>query len=110
MLPADASNYGPVNWITFNFGMHTEHHDFHYIPWFRLGRLREVAPEFYNDLKQTHSFSGLAFQFAFGTREAFNNEEYRNQKLFDEDEREPGSEFLGTRTATTVEKEEPARI
>ncbi len=105
-----ASNYGPVNWITFNFGMHTEHHDFHYIPWFRLGRLREVAPEFYNDLKQTHSFSGLAFQFAFGTREAFNNEEYRNQKLFDEDEREPGSEFLGTRTATTVEKEEPARI
>jgi sphingolipid delta-4 desaturase len=73
-----ASNYGWVNWVTFNFGMHTEHHDFHYIPWFRLGRLREIAPEYYNDLKQTRSFCALAFQFAFGTRDAFNNEEYRN--------------------------------
>lgn len=73
-----ASNYGPVNWITFNFGMHTEHHDFHYIPWFRLGQLRKIAPEFYDELKQTRSFCKLAFQFAFGTREAFNNEDYRN--------------------------------
>jgi fatty acid desaturase len=78
-----ASNYGPVNWITFNFGMHTEHHDFHYIPWFRLGKLREVAPEYYNDLRQTRSFCGLAFKFAFGTREAFNNEEYRNLEMLE---------------------------
>ena len=73
-----ASNYGWVNWFTFNFGMHTEHHDFHYIPWFRLGKLRKIAPEYYENLKQTRSFCELAFQFAFGTRDAFNNEEYRN--------------------------------
>ena len=66
---------------TFNFGMHTEHHDFHYIPWFRLGRLRQIAPEYYDNLKETKSFCKLAFQFAFGTREAFNNEELRNLEL-----------------------------
>jgi sphingolipid delta-4 desaturase len=75
-----ASNYSWVNWITFNFGMHTEHHDFHYVPWFRLGRLRQIAPEYYDNLKQTRSFSKLAFQFAFGTRDAFNNEEQRNRE------------------------------
>ncbi len=79
-----ASNYGWVNWLTFNFGMHTEHHDFHYIPWFRLGRLRYLAPEHYQSLKQTRSFCALAFQFAFGTRDAFNNEEYRNSQLLNE--------------------------
>jgi sphingolipid delta-4 desaturase len=81
-----ASNYGPVNWVTFNFGMHTEHHDFHYIPWFRLGELRKLAPEFYEPLKQTKSFCKLAFQFAFGTRDAFNNEEYRNLEMLNSPE------------------------
>ena len=81
-----ASNYGPVNWITFNFGMHTEHHDFHYIPWFRLGRLRKIAPEYYDNLKQTRSFCALALLFAFGSREAFNNEDYRNAELLSEKE------------------------
>lgn len=80
-LQPSSSNYGPVNWLTFNFGLHTEHHDFHYIPWFRLGRLRQIAPEYYNDLKQTRSFCGLALQFAFGTRAAFNNEKTRNSEL-----------------------------
>lgn len=78
-----SSNYGPVDWITFNFGMHTEHHDFHYIPWFRLGRLRRIAPEFYVNLKQTPSFCLLAFKFAFGSRTAFNNEEFRNAELLE---------------------------
>ncbi len=78
-----SSNYGPVNLVTFNFGMHTEHHDFHYVPWFRLGKLRKIAPEYYDNLKQTTSFSKLALKFAFGTRDAFNNEEYRNLELLE---------------------------
>ncbi len=76
-----ASNYGPINWVTFNFGLHTEHHDFHYIPWFRLPQLRKLAPEFYNDLMQTKSFAALALKFAFGSRDAFNNEELRNVEM-----------------------------
>ncbi len=88
-----ASNYGWVNWITFNFGLHTEHHDFHYIPWFHLGKLRKIAPEFYNELQQTHSFCKLAFQFAFGTRDAFNNEEYRNSRVAEHGRNEAGVSF-----------------
>lgn len=76
-----SSNYGWVNWLTFNFGLHTEHHDFHYIPWSRLGELRRIAPEYYESLKKTDSYVALAFKFAFGTREAFNNEEWRNLEL-----------------------------
>ena len=91
-----SSNYGPINWLTFNFGMHTEHHDFHYIPWFRLGRLRKIAPEYYNNLQQTKSFCALALKFAFGTRDDFNNEEYRNSELF------------GDRSAEDVTAEKPA--
>jgi sphingolipid delta-4 desaturase len=78
-----ASNYGLVNLVSFNFGLHTEHHDFHYIPWFRLPQLRRIAPEYYNDLQQTKSFVALALQFAFGTREAFDNEEIRNVEMLE---------------------------
>jgi len=78
-----ASYYGWLNAITFNFGLHCEHHDFHYIPWHRLSQLRRIAPEYYDDLRKTRSFAGLAFQFAFGSREQFNNEEYRNMQLLE---------------------------
>ena len=85
-----ASYYGWLNAITFNFGLHTEHHDFHFIPWYRLSKLRRIAPEYYDDLKQTRSFAGLAFQFAFGPRENFDFEEYRNRKLLEaHDNRSP---------------------
>lgn len=80
-----ASNYGVLNWFTFNFGLHTEHHDFHKIPWLRLGRLRKIAPEFYENLKQTPSFIGLALRFAFGTRDSFDNEDYRNAEMLKAD-------------------------
>ena len=63
-----ASNYGPVNWITFNFGLHTEHHDLAAVPWNRLGRLRQMAPEYYDGLIKTKSYSLLALKFAFGSR------------------------------------------
>ena len=39
-----ASYYGWFNRLTFNFGLHTEHHDIAGIPWSRLPRLRQIAP------------------------------------------------------------------
>ena len=36
------------------------------IPWSRLGRLREIAPEFYDDLIITKSYRSLAMKFFMG--------------------------------------------
>ena len=76
-----ASNYGWVNWITFNFGLHTEHHDLSAIPWHRLGKLHKIAPEYYDRLVKTPSFTMLGLQFAFGSRENFDEEDYRNAAM-----------------------------
>ena len=77
-----ASYYGWFNWITFNFGLHTEHHDISGIPWSRLPRLRAIAPECYDGLIMTHSYIMLALQFVFCRRASFeqnfDNEVHRN--------------------------------
>jgi sphingolipid delta-4 desaturase len=62
------SYYGWLNRLTFNFGLHTEHHDFPGIPWSRLPKLRQLAPEHYEPLAKTKSYAGLAAQFVFEPR------------------------------------------
>lgn len=81
-----SSYYGWLNWVTFNFGLHTEHHDLAAVPWNRLGSLRKIAPEYYDDLLKTPSYARLALQFAFGSREDFDNEEFRNAEIFADEE------------------------
>lgn len=61
-----SSLYGWSNMLYFNFGLHLEHHDLMGIPWNRLGRLREIAPEFYDDLIITKSYRSLAMKFIMG--------------------------------------------
>ena len=57
--------YGPLNRIALNIGYHNEHHDFTDVPWTRLPRLKEMAPEFYGGLKTHKSWSGLVIKFIF---------------------------------------------
>jgi sphingolipid delta-4 desaturase len=80
-----ASYYGWYNRLTFNFGLHTEHHDIAGIPWSRLPRLRQIAPEAYDDLVQTKSYFLLALQFVFCSRSGlaknFGNEIRRNLEM-----------------------------
>ena len=78
-----SSYYGWLNWVTFNFGLHAEHHDLAKVPWHRLQKLRQIAPEFYDDLLKTPSYPRLALQFAFGERENFDNEDFRNTQMFE---------------------------
>ncbi|RMX93401.1 hypothetical protein D0868_12878 [Hortaea werneckii] len=57
------SYYGALNLLTYNVGLHNEHHDFPAIPWTRLWKLNEIANEFYRDLPCHYSWTGVIWQF-----------------------------------------------
>jgi sphingolipid 4-desaturase/C4-monooxygenase len=57
------SYYGMLNILTYNVGLHNEHHDFPAIPWTRLWKLNEIANEFYCDLPCHYSWVGVMWQF-----------------------------------------------
>jgi sphingolipid 4-desaturase/C4-monooxygenase len=64
LSPAETySYYGILNLLTYNVGLHNEHHDFPAIPWTRLWKLNEIANEFYCDLPCHHSWVGVMWQF-----------------------------------------------
>jgi len=59
------SYYGPLNCLAYNVGYHNEHHDFPNIAWSKLPMVKEIAPEFYNDLPQCASWPGVIFRYIF---------------------------------------------
>ncbi len=61
------SYYGPLNKIAFNMGYHIEHHDFLNIPWSRLPRLKEIAPEYYKSLPYYKSWTAVLLKFIFSS-------------------------------------------
>jgi sphingolipid delta-4 desaturase len=62
------SYYGPANVLALNVGYHNEHHDLPSVPWNRLPRMREIAPEFYDNLKSHRSWTRLLLEFIFDER------------------------------------------
>lgn len=82
-----ASNYGRlINLLTFNAGLHVEHHDIMGIPWHRLWKLRAMAREFYDPLETIPSYTMLGLRFVFCSPETFraefDNETQRNIHRF----------------------------
>jgi sphingolipid delta-4 desaturase len=59
------SYYGPANRISFNVGYHNEHHDVPNVAWVHLPKLKQGAPEFYEDLAAYRSWTGLVARFLF---------------------------------------------
>jgi len=57
------SYYGPFNWFCFNVGYHNEHHDFPRIPGSRLGQVKAIAPEYYNDLPSYNSWTKVIWEY-----------------------------------------------
>ena len=87
-----ASSYGWwQNLISFNAGLHVEHHDLMNIPGRRLWKLREIAPEFYNDLETIGSYTLLGLQFVFAESKYFeanfNHQTHRNAAHLRQNER-----------------------
>ena len=64
-VPETFSYYGPLNVLTYNVGLHNEHHDFPAIPWTRLPKLHEMAREFYQDLPCHKSWVWVVWQFVW---------------------------------------------
>lgn len=62
-IPETYSYYGPLNLLTYNVGLHNEHHDFPAIPWTRLPKLKAIASEFYDDLPRHTSWVYVIWQF-----------------------------------------------
>lgn len=67
--PQESFNYeGSLNILSFNVGLHNEHHDFPNVSWANLPKLRKIAPEFYNTLEKHNSWFKLFFNFIFDPR------------------------------------------
>ncbi len=64
-VPETFSYYGALNFLTYNVGLHNEHHDFPAVPWTRLPVLHETAKEFYADLPHHRSWTYVIWQFIF---------------------------------------------
>ncbi|KAI0420664.1 fatty acid desaturase-domain-containing protein [Xylaria grammica] len=64
-VPETYSYYGPLNILTYNVGLHNEHHDFPAVPWTRLHKLHDVAREFYADLPHHTSWTYVIWRFIF---------------------------------------------
>ena len=62
-IPETFSYYGPLNWLTYNVGLHNEHHDFPAIAWTKLPAVREMAKEFYEDLPRHESWTYAIWRF-----------------------------------------------
>jgi sphingolipid 4-desaturase/C4-monooxygenase len=75
------SYYGPLNRLALNVGYHNEHHDFPSIPWNRLPRLKEIAPEFYQPLQARMSWTRLLLEFIFDRRYSLFSRVVRSKEL-----------------------------
>jgi len=59
------SYYGILNKLAFNVGYHNEHHDFAFVPWNNLPKIRQIAPEYYDTLVYHTSWTKLLLQWIF---------------------------------------------
>ncbi|CAF0882733.1 unnamed protein product [Didymodactylos carnosus] len=62
------SYYGPLNWLTFNVGYHNEHHDFPNVPGYLLPKLKEIAPDYYDNRPCHYSWVKVLIDFVLDSK------------------------------------------
>lgn len=76
------SYYGPLNHVTFNVGLHYEHHDLMNIPGWRLPELRAMAPEFYEGLVSHTSWTAILWRYVTDRRIGPYTRQVRSEPTF----------------------------
>jgi len=74
------SYYGPLNKLAFNVGYHNEHHDFSFVPWNNLPKIREIAPEYYNNLVYHTSWTKLLLHWLWDSNLSLYSRTLRNNR------------------------------
>lgn len=59
------SYYGPANYLAFNAGYHSEHHDFPRVAWVHLPQLHRMLASHYGPLYAYRSWTALLVRFLF---------------------------------------------
>lgn len=86
--PETYSYYGPLNILIYNAGYHGEHHDFPYIAWTKLPKLKEIAKEFYDPLPCCDSWPKVIYDFVLDKRVNLYNRVKRAKETVDLDDYE----------------------
>jgi len=74
------SYYGPLNVVAFNVGFHNEHHDFSYVPWNNLPKVKAIAPEYYETLVYHTSWSKLLWRWLVDSELSLYSRTLRNNR------------------------------
>ncbi len=74
------SYYGFLNKLAFNVGYHNEHHDFAYVPWNNLPKIKAIAPEYYDTLDSHTSWAKLVWLFISSPKMSLYSRTIRDNK------------------------------
>mgnify|MGYP001377503777 CR=1 FL=1 len=66
------SYYGILNYLTWNVGYHNEHHDFPYVAWSNLPKVKDYSI-YYNNLIYYESWYDIFYKFIFNNFVSLNN-------------------------------------